>query len=257
MQKTVLESIKTSKNYKDICDKTIEKLVEQESPKYKKNKDIEQSIRTKLHLWAKMFFCDFNKSKKTLENGENTDRDFYLQVIKRHCSTTERYEFLEEFFDDILSCCGKIDSIVDIGCGFNPLAYICFAKEHAKNYFAYDIVGECIDFLNLCFKDLKKDYLAEVLDASCDTPNKSVDVAFLFKILPLLEQQKQGKAKELVNTLNAKKIVVTYPTKTLGGKNVGMYNKYREDLMSICEYCSAKVVFEKEYKNEIMFILEK
>lgn len=257
MQKTVLDSIKTSKNYKDICDKTIEKLIEQESPKYKKNKDIEQSVRTKLHLWAKMFFSDFKKSQKALLDGENTDRDFYLQVIKRHCSTTERFEFLEEFFDDILSQCENADSIIDIGCGFNPIAYICFAKKHVKNYFAFDIVGECIDFLNLCFKDLKKDYVAEVLDASQDIPKNKVDIVFLFKILPLLEQQKQGKAKEVVNAIDAKKFVITYPTKTLGGKNVGMYNKYSEDLKSLCEYCNAKIVFEKEYKNEIMFIIEK
>ena len=109
MQKTVLDSIKTSKNYRDICNKTIEKLIEQETPKYKKNKDIEQSVRTKLHLWAKMFFSDFNKSKKTLIDGENLDRDFYLQVLKRHCSTAERYDFLEEFFDDILSVLGDVN----------------------------------------------------------------------------------------------------------------------------------------------------
>ena len=257
MQKTVLDSIKDSKNYKDICSKTIEKLVEQESPKYKKNKDIEQSVRTKLHLWAKMFFSDFNKSKKALLSGEKLDREFYLQVIKRHCSTTERYDFLEEFFDDILSNCGEINSVIDIGCGFNPISYICFAKKHAKKYFAYDIVGECIEFLNLCFKDLEKDYVASVLDASQDTPTEVADVAFLFKILPLLEQQKQGKSKELINSLNAKKFVVTYPTKTLGGKNVGMYNKYKEDLNDLCKNCGLKMIFEKEYKNEIMFILEK
>lgn len=257
MQKTVLDSIKDSKNYKDICDKTIEKLVEQESPKYKKNKDIEQSVRTKLHLWAKMFFSDFNKSKKALLSGEKQDREFYLQVIKRHCSTTERYEFLEEFFDDILLNCGEINSIIDIGCGFNPISYICFSKKHAKKYYAYDIVGECIEFLNLCFKDLKKDYVASVLDASQDTPTDIVDVVFLFKILPLLEQQKQGKSKELINMLNAKKFVITYPTKTLGGKNVGMFNKYKEDLNDLCKHCDLKMIFEKEYKNEIMFILEK
>lgn len=257
MQKTVLESIKTSKNYKDICCKTIENLVEQETPKYKKNKDIEQSVRTKLHLWAKMFFSDFNKSKKALINGENIDREFYLQVLKRHCSTAERYDFLEEFFVDILSQCKDIESIIDIGCGFNPISYICFAKNHAKKYFAYDIVGECIEFLNLCFVDLKKDYVAQVLDATCDTPKETVDVVFLFKILPLLEQQRVGRAKEIINSLNAKKFVITYPTKTVGGKNVGMYNKYSEDLKGLCEQCGAKIVFEKEYKNEIMFIIEK
>ena len=257
MQKTVLDSIKTSKNYRDICNKTIEKLIEQETPKYKKNKDIEQSVRTKLHLWAKMFFSDFNKSKKTLIDGENLDRDFYLQVLKRHCSTAERYDFLEEFFDDILSVLGDVESIIDIGCGFNPVSYICFAKKHVKNYFAYDIVGECIEFLNLCFKHLKKDYVAEVLDASQDIPKTKVDVVFLFKILPLLEQQKQGKVKELLGSLNANKFVVTYPTKTVGGKNVGMFNKYKEDLKKLCDECNLKLVFEKEYKNEVVFIVQK
>jgi len=257
MQKTVLESIKTSKNYKGICPKTIENLVLRETPKFKKNKDIEQSVKTKLHLWAGMFFEDFNRSKKMLENGEKTDEEFYLQVLKRHCSTRERFDFLEEFYLDILTALNDLNSIIDIGCGFNPLAYVLFAKNSAKNYYAYDIVGECIDFLNLCFKDLNKDYNAELLDITQQQVEKECDVAFLFKILPLIEQQKPGFSKNIIEGLKVKNFVITYPTKTVGGKIVGMLNKYQEDLKKLCEECSLKIIFQKEYKNEIMFILEK
>jgi hypothetical protein len=39
--------------------------------------------------------------------------------------------------------------------------------------------------------------------------------------------------------------------------DVGMYNKYKEDLSDLCKHCALTMIFEKEYKNEIMFILEK
>ena len=253
----ITQNLKNSKNYRDICQSTINKLVESETPKFKKTKDIEQAVKTKLHTWAGMFFDDFKKSQKLLENGEKTDRDFYLQVLSRHISTRERFDFLQEFYDDISTVCKDCSRFLDIGCGFNPLSFFLFSSLSAEKYDAQDIVGKCIDFLNLCFKDLKVPAKAEVNDITQNIPTDKFDVVFLLKILPLLVQQSPKFNEQLLKTLDTKYFVVTYPTKTLGGKNVGMYNKYQEDIKQLCEVCNLKTIFEKEYKNEILFILEK
>ena len=50
----------------------------------------------------------------------------------------------------------------------------------------------------------------------------------MMKLLPVLEQQKKGAAMALVASVPAKKLCVTFPMKTLGGRKVGMEQHYTE-----------------------------
>ena len=57
-------------------------------------------------------------------------------------------------------------------------------------------------------------------------PEERFDVCLLFKILPLLDRQKAGSADRVLKEIDAENIVVSFPTRTLGGRNVGMEENY-------------------------------
>jgi hypothetical protein len=55
----------------------------------------------------------------------------------------------------------------------------------------------------------------------------AVDLAFLFKLLPVLEAQTPGSGFALLRNVTAKHLAVTYPLKSLTGKEKGMARHYR------------------------------
>lgn len=94
-------------------------------------------------------------------------------------------------------------------------------------------------------------------DALYKTPDVQVQNVFLFKIIPLLEQQQKGYSKILIDQLQSEFFTITFPTKSLSGKNVGMYQFY-DEFMKNCftenefEYC-----LQKEYLNELLYIIRR
>ena len=50
----------------------------------------------------------------------------------------------------------------------------------------------------------------------------------MFKVLPLLERQKAGAAMRVLESLNVKNIVASFPTRSLSGRDVGMEKHYSE-----------------------------
>ncbi len=96
---------------------------------------------------------------------------------------------------------------------------------------------------------------AQLGDLLCEIPSRQADVALLFKVLPLLERQKAGAAAEVLNRVNAENIVVSFPTRSLSGHNVGMEQHYSEWMEKhIPDNRSVAVRFTEE--NELFYILK-
>ena len=112
-----------------------------------------------------------------------------------------------------------------------------------------------MNLLNEFFKINNLNGHAYAGDVLYKVPEYECDVVFLFKILPLLEQQKKGYSKYLIDNLNSSNFVITFPTKSLSGKDYGMYNFYRNFMRENFTYYD--FIFESEYKNELLIILER
>ena len=100
---------------------------------------------------------------------------------------------------------GNVNSILDIACGLNPVAYVLSDNFDSRvRYEATDINLDNIELVNkiLSLYDLQaKIYGSDIL---CDIPNGEWDVVFLFKIVPLLEQQKKGYFRSIIEQINYK-----------------------------------------------------
>jgi len=57
-------------------------------------------------------------------------------------------------------------------------------------------------------------------------PSAHYDVIFLLKAFPCLEQLQSGLPQRLLNALDARTIIVSYPVSSLGGRAKGMADNY-------------------------------
>ena len=256
--------IAQSKNYRDVCPATIERIVAGEIPKYKSASDVLKSAKTKLHQITQSFFGSAQKKSAqkyfdayTRTSNETEKINILNNICTLHSSTKERLAFAAQFYEDIFSHLPPIQTLADIACGLNPILLTQFAKNKNISISAYDIDLGSIEILNQFFSTISPQNTAEGRDILQDIPNGKFDVVLLFKILPLLEQQQKGYYKTLLTTLDTKHFVITFPTKTLGGKSIGMQNFYSTNFEEFLKTSPHKIVFKKEYQNELLYIIAK
>ena len=91
-------------------------------------------------------------------------------------------------------------------------------------------------------------------DVLVSVPEVRADVAFLLKTLPCLERQQEGAGVEVLRSLNARHVVVSFPTQSLGGREKGMYEHYREYALRLAATLSVGAE-ELQYPSETCYLL--
>jgi len=78
-------------------------------------------------------------------------------------------------------------------------------------------------------------------------------VVLLLKALPCLEQQEKGVSENILRALNAKYIVISFPSKSLTGREKGMATYYDQFILEILGRLSLDY-FRLEYSNEVFYV---
>ena len=94
---------------------------------------------------------------------------------------------------------------------------------------------------------------AESRDVIADCPHDEVDVALVLKAIPCLEQLDKRAGDILLDTIKARHIVVSFPTRTVGGRNVGMTNNYDVRFNDLIAQRNVQVK-RYELENELVFV---
>lgn len=244
----LFEKLSASKKYRDVCPDTIKRILGECARKYKKDKDIEKAAREKLHGITSAFMTE-REYKNALKLAEDGDLESLLSC---HASTRERLPLadMDAAYDRIFEETGNPGSILDLACGMNPI-YLKHRLPDAR-IVGVDISGQSMAVIGAaCDAEIRHG------DLLCEgsIPRERFDVCLLFKILPLLDRQESGSADRVLMEIDAKFIVVSFPTRTLGGRNVGMaenYGKWMDNHMPANRSVKAKF----ETGNELFYILE-
>lgn len=251
----IVDVISSSKNYSNLAPTLVDRIVTEEMAKFNKEKDIIKHAKNKLHQYSDMFFD--NASIKSLSESDLTNSQTILNLLNAHKSTNERLVFANTLYSDIFNVCKNATSVIDLGCGLNPLFISNIEALQNKTYLAIDVNCLTTNLLNKYFTANKIDGKAEALDILSDIPNTKFDVAFMFKLAPLLDRQKKGSVANIIKNLNAKYVVVTFPLVSVGGKtNSSMEQNYKTDFVHFAEQNNLKLIFNKTYTNEAVFIIE-
>ncbi|MCK9368942.1 hypothetical protein M0R04_03175 [Candidatus Dojkabacteria bacterium] len=241
-----IQEILRNKKYKAIDRRVIEKLVFE-------YKDIDK-VKSKLHqIWGAYYTArpDFSKLLKKYQNKQIT----LLDIARIHSSTRERLSSFEEMFKYIFENIEENNEIVEIGSGLNPILMLLIPKLWEK-YTCLDIDIAQQDFVNAIVKSEKRDDIEVVVGSANDISNYNVDVFFLFKLLPVLDQQENGGASKLLEEIKSKYIVVTLPSKSLGGKEKGMRNAYYDKYIPLIESRGYQLLSSKDFLNESVYIFK-
>jgi len=203
-----------------------------------------KDLRAELRNYAGRFQIygkEWRKRDILLEKGELST------LLNTHTSTQERADFYPEL--RILISDLKVNSILDLGCGINPIAL----ADSGITYYASDVNKEELDLVNSFFKknNIKgRTFLCDLRKIEeFDFPQ--VDLCLIFKVLDIIEK-KSTVAEKLLNKIKAKYFLISFSTKTLSGRHMEMPRRlWLEKLLSKLNY-SFKTI---KSKNEIFYLI--
>ncbi len=205
-------------------------------------------------------------TSRKLLNLKIIDRKTSEEILKKHISTRERFDYYFELYGRIFERIedGKI-SVIDLGAGINGLSFKYFPKEKEISYIAVEAVGQLVDLMNYYFEKKKISDRAKAIHESLFNlekiknllkRQKGKKIIFLLKVVDSLEMIKSNYSKKFLNEVTplADLVVVSFATKSLGSKKSFKVKRYWfENFVSN----SFKVLDRFELGNEIYFVFRK
>lgn len=177
------------------------------------------------------------------------------RLLGMHASTSERLPVMQEFYDVLFAAIGQPETILDLACGLNPLAFSWMNLPNTVQYWAYDLHQPRVDMLNRYFELQSLQPLACHQDILLEPPQMEADVAFFFKEAHRFEQRQRGCNRAFWQALNARVLVVTLPAVSLTGRH-NLVEKHR-NLVYTAIGDLAWHVKELCVGTELIFIIDK
>lgn len=236
----LVREIQESAKYRHVCPDLIRRLGTRELANRHNLKEAVKETKNTLHQIAGAFLDPKMRYDAWLQQlqqaaASNPPPDTQhpipllpplLEIMTNHASTRERLPLLDTFYAQTLEAIAPVRSVLDLCCGLNPLALPWMPLAPDATYHACDLYGDMMAFLNSFFGLAGINGVAEVCDVVHAPPTPPVHLALLLKALPPLEQTDKHAALRLLHALNAEHILVSFPTRTLGGRNKQMSDHY-------------------------------
>lgn len=261
---TLIASIRGSAKYRDVCTDVISNIGERELAKRHNLKDVIQATRNTLHQVSGAYLNSrehytrwLSELRMAVQSQDNSVvRDVCTRIMSSHASTRERLPILDQFYTTLLAGLSPIHSVVDIACGLNPLTLPWMPLASDATYFACDISESMMSFLSACFPLLGVQGSALACDVLQCCPTQKVDVAFLLKAIPCLEQIDKRAGQTLLHAIQADVLVVSFPVRSLGGRSKGMVEHYDAHFRTLVAN-EPWDIQRFEFSSELVFLVRK
>jgi len=255
---TVLESAKNRHVSPDV----IRQFGEKELASQASLKAAIKETKNRLHQAAGAYLDrapNYDRWRTELSAAANEAEIHELSVswMRSHSSTRERLTILDSFYKRTLHSLGRIDSVIDIACGLNPLAVRWMGLADGFHYTAYDLYSDMTEFLTEYFSRLGIDGKAFCFNCAVSPPpHRFVDLALILKFLPVLEQMDKGGTLNWLRQIDAAAMLISFPTRSLGGKGKGMARNYEARFLEMVSGENWRI--EKfEFDGELCFLVDK
>lgn len=224
----------------------------------KEHKLILKTIRAKIRKSYALFQLDsqlrldyFDRLKK-----KSQSLTLHRNILETHRSTNERLSIYPILYKDIFQITKQPLSILDLGCGINPFSYPWMKLKDIK-YIAVELNLEDLKLIQDYFKLKKINGLILPINLVKDYSKLNefnVDICFMFKLLDSLENIQKNITKNLIQNINAKYIIASFSTKSVGGKIMKNIRRHWFEYIVKDLGFNFKIL---EYDNEIFYILTK
>jgi hypothetical protein len=238
-KKALIIAIKKKKELAAVADSYITDVLNAEIARHRytfplKEKDaklIMKSVRAQLRRQTGMFSRTSAKDK-----------------LDQHRSTHERKENYALLHRLIAQC--KPESILDLGCGLNPLE-IASAKIP---YYAYDINEQDVMRVQMHLDALKNEGFAKTADIQKEESFPHADLCIMLKLVDLLDKKGHKNAEHLIDKVGSHYMIISFSTKTISGKQ--MNHPQRGWIERLC--ARKGYTFTKHISsNEIFYLIER
>jgi 16S rRNA (guanine(1405)-N(7))-methyltransferase len=259
----VVNEISRSSSYKTIDKQVVRRIAEREFSKNKKAKEAIKSTKNKLHQIGGAFLASRPRYSSWLQelrslrgSDDNRFRETCTRIMSLHSSTKERLEILNKFYQDIFSEIPRVNSVLDLACGLNPLSIPWIPQFERLEYCAYDIYADLVDFLNAFIELLSVKGHAEVRDVLFDPPKHKADLALILKTIPCFDRIDKTAVQAMLQQINVDSLVVSFPVASLGGTERMMIRNYTERFEKIARQMNWNIK-KMLFKTELVFLVTK
>lgn len=251
----------SSRKYAHIEPGLVERLVREELEKGRKKKEVIKNVRSKLHQVGGAYLDKTPQYDEWLAalKAADTTEDFKqtcLAMMGQHASTRERLPILNDVYTQIFSLLPPINSVLDVACGLNPLTIPWMPLVPETRYLACDMYADMVNFLNGYFPLVQVNGQAQVCDAAANPPNQAVDLALVFKAIPCLEQIDKQAGARLLDGLNARYMAISFPARSLGGREKGMVENYSDRFVALIDGRGWQMLRRLEFATELVFVVK-
>ena len=260
----LVEKVQVNAKYAHISQDFIRRISAEVLQKGFEGKSAVKAVRNKLHQVGGAYFrrnVDYDAlgdelTKLPGDIHSDIVRAFCRRIMGAHASTAERLPILDSFFSTCLAPIAPVTSILDLACGLTPLSLPWIPLKDGCAYTACDIYRDMLEFIEYFFAHFHRDGTAQPCDLLGDIPEETAQVAFLLKTIPCLEQVEKNIGIKLLDGLQTRHILVSFPAKSLSGRRKGMPTFYRDHFY---EMIASKPwqVQEFEFSSEIAFLVTK
>jgi 16S rRNA (guanine(1405)-N(7))-methyltransferase len=259
MSGEITERVLRSVRYRDIEPSLIERLAVEELPRSRNADDAVKRVKRRLHQVVGAFRGPVRRHALVdTWRGDLAGPAFRaacIDLMRTHASTRERIEHLEGFYPAIWRRTGVPATLLDLGCGLNPLA-LPWMGIRGATYLASDVDERPLAAVRGVLEIVGQPHEVRTLDLATRVPEQQADVALLLKLVPTLDRQDAAAATRLLRGLRVRHAVVSFATRSLGGRRGGMERTYRRRLDRLAvDAGRVRDVAEASVPNELVFVL--
>lgn len=233
MLETLTEQVLLGAKYREIAPDLVRRIGAQELEKRRSLKEAVKATKNKLHQVGGAYQpgrIDYEKGlallRETTVSSPDQFRAACYNLMQSHASTRERLPILDDFYHTILADLPPVHTVLDLACGLNPLAYPWLPLPPDVQYTAVDIYGDMLAFIQGFFEIVGINGRIQQRDIIGNPPTEPADLILLLKTLPCLEQVDKNAAVNLIDALNGRFLLISYPAQSLGGRSKGMVANY-------------------------------
>jgi 16S rRNA (guanine(1405)-N(7))-methyltransferase len=258
----IAAEIAATRKYADVHAESIARAAQaalRTSPK--RLSDAVHYAKEKLHQWCGAYRegevakLERRLEESTFAGGDDpAARAFAEEAMRLHASTAERIPEIDAIGAALRDESAGALEVVDLCAGANAFALPWVKLDPTTRYLGYDIDGRFVSFVA---KWLGRTRLGSIdhrdlLAAPIRAPGA---VAWLLKSAPCLERQESGSVARLLRAVGARRVVVSYPTKSLSGREKGMTENYAQQAAELAGALGA-TLRSREFVSELLFILD-
>ncbi len=227
----VREDLRASRKYAALAPEALDRIAAWAAARFPKAKDASAAARRQPPpgCGALLAECAPGRHGALLDPGDvspEARREACRAALALHASTAERLPGLAAFYAAVFARVPPPRSVLDLCCGLHPLGIPWMSLAGGCRYEAWEVDDRLVTLLNGTLPALLPGARAVSRDVLGSAALPEADLVWLLKSLPSLDQQERGAGKALLGRLRAKAVVVSFPARTLGGRDVGMAVTY-------------------------------